>query len=163
MRKSDGGDGTASRGSGALAGFVDVILELRRAPKSTDPHGIRRELKAYGRMQGIPPEWLIELDPDSNTYRVVSADQAHGAGAEAKREKEEGRKDDLRHAILGVLPANREQAMTRDEIWEKLPDAVRVNQARCWSVLEAEVPNLWMKEGGGRKAGAYRYWRTEDC
>jgi len=95
-------------------------------------------------MQGIPPEWLVELDPESNQYRAVGADQVHGAGAEAKREKVEGRKDDLRHAILGVLPANREQAMTRDEIWEKLPDAVRVNRPRFHSVLEAEVPRLWL-------------------
>lgn len=40
-----------------------------------------------------------------------------------KREKEEGRKDDLRRAILAALPAQREQAPTRDEIWAKLPDA----------------------------------------
>ena len=102
MRKSDGGDGTASRGTGALAGFVDVIVELRRASKSTDPNGVRRELKALGRMQGIPAEWLVELDPATNEYRAVSAEQANGA--EAKREKEDGRKDDLRHAILEFPP-----------------------------------------------------------
>ena len=60
------------------------------------------------------------IDPDTNTYRAVGADQANGA--DAKREKEEVRMDDLRRAILGVLPAKREQAMTRDEIWEKLPE-----------------------------------------
>ena len=158
MRKSDGGDGTASRGSGALAGFVDVIVELRRASKSTDPHGVRRELKALGRMQGIPAEWLVELDPTTNEYRAVSAESATGAGAEAKREREDGRKDDLRLAIRRVLPANREQALTREEIWERLPEAVRVNRPRFHSVLEAEVPTLWLKEGGGRQAGSYRYW-----
>jgi len=77
----------------------------------------------------------------------VGADPANRA--EAKREKEEGRKDDLRHAILGVLPAKREQAMTRDEIWEKLTEAVRVNRPRFHSVLEAEVPRFWLE--GGRK------------
>jgi len=111
-------------------------------------------------MQGIPPEWLVELDPESNTCRAIGADQAHRAGA--KREKEEGRKDGLRHAILGVLPANREQAMTRDEIWEKLPEGVRVNEKRFWSVLEAEVPRLWLKEGGSGKGGAYRYWLSSN-
>jgi len=109
-------------------------------------------------MQGIPPEWLVELDPESNTCRAIGADQAHRAGA--KREKEEGRKDGLRHAILGVLPANREQAMTRDEIWEKLPDAVRVNQVRFKSVMEAGVPADWLKEGGGGNGHSYRYWVT---
>ena len=30
-RKSDGDEGTAARGSGALSGFVDVIVEMRRS------------------------------------------------------------------------------------------------------------------------------------
>ena len=109
-------------------------------------------------MQGIPAEWLVELDPTTNEYRAVSAESATGAGAEAKREREDGRKDDLRLAIRRLLPANREQALTREEIWERLPEAVKVNRPRFHSVLEAEVPTLWLKEGGGRQAGSYRYW-----
>ena len=36
-RKNDGGEGTASRGSGALLGWVDIIVELRRfAPGDRD-------------------------------------------------------------------------------------------------------------------------------
>ena len=64
----------------------------RRAPKSTDPHGIRRELVAYGQMQAN--------------------------GADAKREKEEGRKDDLRHAILAVLPEGAAGPNTRQDLEE---------------------------------------------
>ena len=66
-----------------------------------------------------------------------------------------------RHAILGVLPVQREQAMTRDEIWEKLPEAVQVNRVRFHSILEAEVPALWLKEGGEGRGHRYRYWKPE--
>ncbi len=92
----------------------------------------------------------------------MSSEQATGAGAEAKREHEDGRKDDLRLAIRRLLPANREQALTREEIWERLPEAVRVNRVRFYSVLEAGNRTDWLKEGGDEKGRAYRYWIAED-
>ena len=55
--------------------------------------------------------------------------------------------------------AERDKALTREEIWERLPEAVRVNEVRFKSVMEAGVPKDWLKEGGGGgKANAYRYW-----
>ena len=79
----------------------------------------------------------MELDPATNEYRVVSAERA--TGSDAKREREYGRKDDLRHAIRGVLPRDREKALTREEIWERLPEGVRVNEVRFKSEMEAGV------------------------
>ena len=111
-------------------------------------------------MQGIPSEGLVELDPATNEYRVVSSEQANGT--EAKREREDGRKDDLRLAIRGLLHANWEQALTRKEIWERLPEAVRLNEVRFKSVMEAGVPRDWLKEGGGGKSNPYRYWFAGD-
>ena len=102
-------------------------------------------MKALGPLQGIPSKWLVELDPATNEYRAVSSEQVNGA--EAKREREDGRKDDLRQAIRGVLPRDRGQALTREEIWERLPEAVKVNRTRFHSVLEAEVSSLWLKRG----------------
>ncbi len=121
-RKSDGGEGTGTRGSGALVGFVDVAMELRRAPKSTDPHGRRRALR-----EG----------------------------------REDDRKDELRTTILAVLPHDDPDGMTREEIWDALPDAVRKNNIRFRIILEAECGRLWRKVGAGNKAGAYRYRRNE--
>ena len=85
-----------------------------------------------------------------------------GERGRAKREKEDGRKDDLRRAILAALPATREAALTRDEIWEKLPEAVKVNHVRFKSVMEAGVPVDWLKQGDGVKGRGYRYWRPAD-
>ena len=131
-------------------------MELRRAAKSTDPHGRRRVLKGYGRMAGIPDEWLVELTEDGSGYRHIDAD----AAATGTRERQEdGRKEELREAILGVLPADGD-GMTREEIWERLPPAVRKNEVRFKSVMEAECGKLWRKEGKGGRNG-YRYRKLE--
>jgi hypothetical protein len=60
-----------------------------------------------------------------------------------------------------VLPPDDPDGMTRDEIWEQLPAAVRKNNIRFRSILEAECGKLWRKEGKGNKSGAYRYHRLE--
>src|SRR5262249_34962624 len=59
-RKSDGEEATAARGSGALAGFADVLVELRRfSPK--DRKDRRRVLTAYSRYTATPDELVLEL------------------------------------------------------------------------------------------------------
>lgn len=40
-RKSDGGQGTAGRGSGAITGFVDIILEMRRYEPESSASALR--------------------------------------------------------------------------------------------------------------------------
>lgn len=47
-RKSDGKEGTAGRGSGAISGFVDFILEMRRY-RPEDARDTRRVLTVYSR------------------------------------------------------------------------------------------------------------------
>jgi hypothetical protein len=66
-RKSDGAEGTAARGSSALTGGVDIMLELRRH----QPGDRRRELKAYSRFDA-PDPLVIELAADGLSYAVVS-------------------------------------------------------------------------------------------
>ena len=81
------------------------------------------------------------------------------AAADARGQAEEGRKEELRAAILGVLPADHPAGLTREEIWQALPPPVRVNDKRFQSVLEAGVGDVWRKEGDGGRDG-YRYRRT---
>jgi hypothetical protein len=152
LRKSDGGEGTAARGSGALVGFVDVVAELRRAPKATDPHGRRRVLKGYGRMCGIPDEWLVEMTEDGSGFTHVDAD---AAATDTREQQENGRKEELRNAILAVLPHDGD-GMTREEIWEALPPEVRKNEVRFKSVIAAETGKLWRKEGDGARGKSFR-------
>ena len=60
---SDAGEGQASRGSGALPGFVDIIVELRRFnPSQRDD--TRRVLTTYSRFEESHPEKVIDLTDD---------------------------------------------------------------------------------------------------
>jgi len=68
IRKSDGGEGTASRGSGALPAFVDTIVELRRHD-ANNKTSTKRVLTAYGRWDETPAELVIELDQGAKEYR----------------------------------------------------------------------------------------------
>ena len=146
LRKSDGAEGTGSRGSGALAGFVDIIAELRRAKNTIDIQGTKRVLAALGRLSGIPSEWVIELDEEAERYHFVgeSGNKAELNGLE------------LRHAIAKVLPCS-PPGMTRKEIWDALPEECQVNEVRFRSILEAEAGYLWRKEKHGGQGGGFNY------
>lgn len=58
-RKSGGDNGTAARGSNALTGFVDVIVELNRLSDSPTP--TRRVLKTLSRFDESPNEVVIDM------------------------------------------------------------------------------------------------------
>ena len=148
LRKSDGQEGTGSRGSGALAGFVDVIAELRRVRAGgSDPHGRRRVLTGYGRYDGIPGEWTVEWVPGPD-----------GAGGRYEHRAEGGpgrSADAIQDAVVAMLADGR--PWTRKDLWDGLPDELRKNQPRFLSVLEAECPRLWRKESRSGRGGGFVY------
>lgn len=134
LRKSDGGEGTGSRGSGALAGFADVLVELRRAGRAADPGGAKRVLTAVGRVPGVPPEWTVEWDETADTYRA-----ANPAG--------EGTADRLRDAIGGALAAAGEAGRTFKGLMDDLPDELRRNHTRVRDAVAFGVERgEWTKE-----------------
>ena len=83
------------------------------------------------------------------------------AATDTREQQEDGRKEELRNAILAVLPAGDPDGITREEIWERLPDGVRKNEVRFKSVLKAENGKLWVKSWSGGKSTPYRYRRIE--
>lgn len=87
-RKSGGEEGTASRGSGALPAYVDIIVEFRRfdASKRNDS---RRVIKTYSRYEETPTELVIELTP--NGYDV------HGTKAQVVQEEKMS-------VVLDIIP-----------------------------------------------------------
>ncbi len=103
-------------------------------------------LKGYGRMTGIPDEWMIELSEDGLTFAHVDSD---AAAADMRGQAEEGRKEELRTAILRVLPADDPAGMTREDIWAALPEKVRKNEVRFKTVLATEEGKSWRREGSG--------------
>src|SRR5262249_23080860 len=62
-------DGQAARGSGALGGFADIVLEMSpcRRARSRDR---RRRVCAYSRYEETPRHRILELDADGADYLV---------------------------------------------------------------------------------------------
>ena len=72
-KKGNADQGQASRGSGALTGWVDTIVELRRFSTS-DNRDRRRVLKAVGRFDETPDEVVVELTDDGYTCVGTAGD-----------------------------------------------------------------------------------------
>jgi hypothetical protein len=66
-RKGKTRPGQAARGSGALAGVVDIIVEMRAL--SHRPGDRRRLLRSFSRHAATPPRLVIEWTADGGDYR----------------------------------------------------------------------------------------------
>lgn len=69
FRKSGGDQAQASRGSGALPGFVDNIIEFTRHIDD-GANTTKRILKTYGRFDNVIPEIVIDLTADGK-YKTL--------------------------------------------------------------------------------------------
>ena len=141
-KKGDGSQGTATRGSGALPGFVDVILEMRRdAPD--DANDRRRVLRAYGRYESTPAEQVIELGADG--YAIIG-------------DRREARARDAAEVVAGILTDSGEGA-TVEEIHEQWPGgAERPGIRTLRGVLNrGATDGRWTRSGTGNRNDAHRY------
>jgi len=142
-RKGDGGEGQASRGSGALPGFVDVIVELRRfTPDNRDDR--RRTLTTLSRFDESPGEVVVELADDG--YRLV------GSKADAKQA-------DRLDAIAEILPSEG-PGVTADELRESWPDGGMVRPGKRTLQLDLQAgakAGRWVQLGTGKRNDAHRY------
>ncbi len=142
-RKGDAGEGQASRGSGALPGFVDVIVELRRyAPGERSDR--RRTLTAYSRFDETPTEAVIELGDDG--YRCV------GTQADAKQA-------DRLDAIPDLLPHD-PPGVTAEDLLKSWPDTGPAKPGKRTLQLDlkrgAELTR-WLLAGTGTRGDPLRY------
>lgn len=146
-RKGDGSQGTATRGSGALPSFADVIVEFRRyAPDDTGD--CKRRLTAYGRFgEATPPELVIELGKDGYT---TLGDQraAHIC--------------DVEDLLAGILPSDG-PGMTAEEIYRQWPDGTaRPGLSKLRKILDkGATDGRWNRSGEGHKGDPKRF-RTSD-
>jgi hypothetical protein len=144
-RRRDSAEGQAARGSGALLGFVDVVVEMHwfDRPAATER---RRRLVAFSRHEETPPSLVIEWTADGTDY------VAHGdAAAEHYRSGW-----DVLRAVLEDAP----RKLTRQEVLEEWPpDHPRPDPATVWEWLERAVElGQVLRDGRGRKNDPYRYW-----
>ena len=102
--KGDPAAGQAARGSGALAGYVDVLVEMRRVGRPTDDDR-RRRLTAFSRFSTTPARLVIELSADGTDY-ATCGDVAD---------------EDVGLVVLTRLLTNAPGGLTRQQVRERWP------------------------------------------
>src|SRR5690606_18723413 len=105
--KAETSEGRSSRGSGALPGFVDVILELRRYIPN-DPEDTRRVLIGFSRFDETPREVVLELTNEG--YQTL------GSKREAKEQEqaheEQGEIEQVKTAIVEAIESTGPASMS---------------------------------------------------
>jgi AAA domain len=140
-RKGDGSQGTAARGSGALPGFVEVILELRRyAPD--DNADRRRVLTALSRFEETQAEQVIELTDDGYKGIGDRSDAAH---------------EDFDEVIRDTLPIGG-WGITFEELLKDWPTDKRPGKSKLRGLLNAGANRgEWCRRGMGNKGDPHRF------
>ena len=141
--KAEQAEGRVTRGGGAIAGWVDILMEFRRL----DPNDLgnrMRVLTGYSRFEETPQELVVEMTGDG--YRAV------GTRAEVRVS---ARMD----TILSRLPSE-PPGMSAKEIrdgWsEDRPPSKRIVESDLTSLLQA---GRVVKTGEGSRVNPYRWWR----
>jgi len=144
-RKSDGGEATASRGSGALMAFVDTIVEFRRfAPTERDNK--KRIITGYGRHEETPSEVVVELTDEG--YVSCGGDRESIAV------------QDVTAGIVGILPT-KAPGYTTEQLMDMWPGDASPRRATFLAALRGGVESgAWNREGEGKKGSPYTYWMS---
>ena len=107
-----------------------------------------------------PDETLIEMAKDGQSYHVVDQRTVASDSVKRREDNEDERRTKLRECLLTILPEGDDRvALTREEIWDHVPDEIRRNVKRFEAVLEDGCGELWQKIGGG-KGRTTKYWRV---
>jgi hypothetical protein len=144
-RKGPVAAGQAARGSGALSGFVDIIVEMQRV-SYRNAKDRRRYLRGYSRHEQTPGKWVIELTADGTDYLSL--------GESAEPSFERGWL-----ALKSVLE-NSEGRMSRREILRAWPEsALPPAKLTLWKWLDRAVKERRVqREGAGHRRDPHKYW-----
>ena len=138
-RKSGGEVGESGRGSSAISGDVDVILQLRR-PEGHQP-GTRRVIESLSRYSETPDKLVVELTEDG--YLVLGDSDAVALG-------------DAVRIVSGLIGGefDRKEGWSLDELAEdgEIPRAT-VRRA----VRELKGRREVTESGSGKRGDPYRY------
>jgi hypothetical protein len=139
-RKSGGEVGDSARGSSAISGAMDTVMDIQR-PRGGDQSV--RIIHALSRFVETPDSLAIKLTPDG--YEIVGDGNAYAA-------------DQARQALLDAAPNSEEGALTLDEFVA----ASGIKRTTAQKVLEELCDeHLLCMRGKGTKGDPKRYWKCQ--
>jgi hypothetical protein len=141
----DSEDGSAARGSSALTGFVDLILELKRWKAGHR----QRLLLAKGRFPSsvTPEESVIERTKDEKSFVLVGNRNEVTEAAE-------------KEALLAAIPYG-EPGATVEEIGDTL-NGEGPSRTRLFGELKKlQAEQLLGRSGTGKKGSPWVFWRLK--
>jgi hypothetical protein len=143
-RKGETTPGQAARGSGALSGYVDILIEMDRLGRPADDDR-RRRLTAFSRHEETPRRLVIELTADSVDYQSL--------GDFAPDPFEQGWE-----VLQGVLE-DADQRLTRRQLLQHWPqDFPAPDDTTLWRWLDQALRDgRVLRDGTGRKNEPYRF------
>jgi AAA domain len=143
-RKERSEEGSTARGSGALLGFVDIILELHRVGR-LQSDARRRRLIGLSRHKRTPPLVVYEWDPTTGEFT--------GLGDLLGQRFRDNWKQ------LQAILARRERAASHDDLlmdWPADRDKPSPSVLYEW-LARAHEEKLVRREGQGIRSDPYRY------
>lgn len=144
-RKGASAPGQAARGSGALTGFADVLIEMDRVgPPDADDR--RRKLMAFSRHPATVRRLAVERTADGTDYVSL--------GDFAEFEQADG------WPVLRMVLEDANGKLTTDAIRRGWPaDYPCPVQSTLWRWLDRAVADGRVKKGGtGRRSQPFVYW-----
>jgi archaellum biogenesis ATPase FlaH len=148
-RKGSSSAGQAARGSGALLGFVDVLIEMSSSPH-TGKTDRRRRLEAWSRFQSTPRQLWIELAEDGLDYLV--------------REEAEVDEPVVDQQGLLVVLQDASYKLTRKQILTEWPPDFSPPPSEMtlsrWLKQGVEAKQI-CRDGSGHRNDPFRYWLEE--
>ncbi|MBV9125877.1 MAG: AAA family ATPase [Planctomycetes bacterium] len=145
--KGDPAIGQAARGSGALSGSADILIEMRFCPGAAD-NDRRRRLYAFSRYPETPRRLVVEWSVDGTDYL------SRGTFLEERFSR--------RWQILHTIFVEAAHKLNRHEVCLRWPGGRAPNEVSVGRWLERAVDQgLLRKDGRGLQHNPFRYWLPE--
>jgi len=147
-RRKEAAEGQLARGSGALSGFVDILLEMHVYTRG-EPADRRRRLQAFSRHADTPRHIVLELNAAGTDYL--------GRG-----DYDERSFGDSWQSLERIF-AHACRKLTRRDLLDEWPDdSPRPSEMTLgrWLAHALEHGQI-QRDGAGTKSKPYRYWIKE--
>lgn len=143
FRKSGGSEGVATRGSGALGSYADILIEFSRLD-GENPNDPQRQLRNFSRFEETPTEVVIEMVDGEYVTRGTRAE----VSKEARIKK-----------VLLILNDSEELGLTVKEIidsWDPEEYGSRPTKRTVRNYIDALLLDGRIKQVGDKPVGKTR-------